>query len=102
MCSCSSAHSPRPGHFPPEQHQAREQWFAQVLKKSASLKCASSKGKCNPRMVKRRHSPYASHDRSRQLNQAADFTPTQLKPLPLSKRGMMLRNRVRRREVKKP
>jgi hypothetical protein len=37
-------------------------------------------------MVKRRNSPYASHDRSLPLNQPKKFHPELLPPLPLTKR----------------
>jgi hypothetical protein len=64
----------------------RERWFTQLLQQAAKLRCVSSRGRTNPRMVKRRHSPYASHDRSRRQSAQKDFTPRLLAPLPLSPR----------------
>jgi hypothetical protein len=61
----------------------RRRWFNDLLKTAASLKCSSSRGRANPRMVKRRNSPYASHDREIPRNLHADFTPQMLKPEPL-------------------
>ena len=64
----------------------RKRWFEQVLRKSASLKCANSRGRTNPCMVKRRNSPYASHGRSQTLNRLKTFHPQMLPPLQLTKR----------------
>ena len=43
-------------------------------------------GTSNPRMVKRRNTPCASHNRTVPLNQHQMFRPTLVPPLPLSKR----------------
>jgi hypothetical protein len=63
-----------------------KRWFAQVLAQAAALLCVSSRGRTNPRMVKRRNSPYASHDRALLLNRSQIFHPELLPPLALSKR----------------
>jgi hypothetical protein len=55
-----------------------------LLAYAGRLRCVSSRGKVNPRMVKRRHSPYPSHVRDQPLNQSANFSPHLLEPLPLS------------------
>ena len=86
LCSCCAAHSPNPGPFPPVHPYLRKRWFDQVLAQAAALICVSSRGRSNPRMVKRRNSPYASHDRARPLNQPQNFHPILLPPLPLTKR----------------
>jgi hypothetical protein len=57
-----------------------------VLAHAAALWCVSSRGKANPRMVKRRNTPYASHNRTVPLNQHQVFHPALVPPLPLSKR----------------
>lgn len=44
-----------------------------------------SRGKLNPRMLKRRNSPFASHDPSLPLNQRMIVKPALLPHLPLSK-----------------
>jgi hypothetical protein len=54
------------------------------LAQAAALRCVCSRGRINPRMVKRRNSAYASHDRNRPLNIKVDFTPQQLQPKPLT------------------
>ena len=56
------------------------------LVQTATLLCVSSRGRTNPRMVKRRNSPYASHDRALLLNRMQIFHPELLPPLALSKR----------------
>ena len=50
------------------------------------LRCTSSRGRMNPRMVKRRNSPYASHDRTRPKPPRDDFWPALRGPMPLSPR----------------
>jgi hypothetical protein len=77
---------PNQGHFPLSRPRLRSRWFAQTLKQAASLRCVSSREKTNPRMVKRRNSPYASHDRSLKLNCTQKFNAHLLPPLPLTKR----------------
>jgi hypothetical protein len=64
----------------------RKRWFVQLLARVAVLLCVSSRGKSNPRMVKRRNSPFASHNRTLSINQSQAFHPVLLQPLPLSKR----------------
>lgn len=39
----------------------RKQWHAHLLREAASLRCVSSRGRFNPRMVKRRQSSFPSH-----------------------------------------
>jgi hypothetical protein len=46
----------------------------------------TSRGKRNPRTLKRRNSPYASHDCTARQNIPADFTPELLPPLPITPR----------------
>jgi hypothetical protein len=67
----------------------RKRWFAQVLEQAASLLCVSSRGRTNPRMVKRRNSPYASHDRALLLNRLQIFHPELLPPLALTRRKLV-------------
>jgi hypothetical protein len=47
----------------------------------------------NPRTLKRRNSPFASHDRTAPQNVASDFTPQLLAPLPISPRKTYGKNR---------
>jgi hypothetical protein len=53
----------------------------QLLAKAAMLLCVSSRGKSYPRMVKRRNSPFASHDRTLEINRQQVFVPVLLSPL---------------------
>jgi len=64
----------------------RKRWFVQLLAHAAALLCVSSRGKANPRMVKRRNTPFASHNRTLAINRSQVFHPILLPPLPLSKR----------------
>jgi len=66
--------------FPPARPRLRKCWFEQVLAKTASLQCASSRGSANPRMVKPRNLPFASHDRSQALDRTQIFRPELLPP----------------------
>ena len=77
---------PQSGAFPPAHPRLHKRWFAQVLEQAAALLCASSRGRTNPRMVKRRNSPYASHDRALPLNRSQIFHPELLPPLALTRR----------------
>jgi len=54
------------------------------LREAGSLRCVSSRGRVNLRMVKRRNSPYASHDRAKPKPPRASFSPAQLEPMPLT------------------
>jgi hypothetical protein len=53
---------------------------------AAALLCVRSRGRTNPRMVKRRNSPYASHNRALPINRAQSSQPTLLPPLALTPR----------------
>lgn len=64
-----------------------KRWFASVLTKSAALRRVSSKGRSNPRMLKRRNSPYASNNRTMPPNQEHSFEPEHLQPLDVRKRS---------------
>ncbi|UUZ70740.1 transposase [Polaromonas sp. P1(28)-8] len=75
---------PRSGAFPPGRPRLRKRWFNDLLHEAATLRCASSRGRANPRMVKRRNSPYASHDPIRLPGTRPETTPHLLKPKPLS------------------
>ena len=59
-------------------------WFSALLACSARHRCVRSRGRHNPRMLKRGHLPYASHDRSRARNVPTNFIPHLLPPLPLT------------------
>ena len=86
MCSYSNEPSPNQGPFPPVRPRLHKRWFAQVLAQAAALLCVSSRGRTNPRRVKRRNSPYASHDRALLLNRSQIFHPELLPPLALTRR----------------
>lgn len=77
---------PRSGAFPPTRPRLRRRWFNELLREASRLRCVSSRGWSKPRMVKRRHSPYASHVRPRPRDQRVDYSPALLDPMPLSKR----------------
>jgi hypothetical protein len=55
-----------------------------LLREAAALRSTSSRGRANPRMVKRRNSPYPSHDPTRLPGTRPDFSPALLGPKPLS------------------
>ena len=86
---------PQSGAFPPVRPRLHKRWFAQVLEQAAALLCVSSRGRTNPRMVIRRNSPYASHDRALPLNRSQIFHPELLPPLALSKRKWVSQARKR-------
>jgi hypothetical protein len=51
-----------------------------LLQASGELKAVRTLEQRRPRMVKRRNSPFESHDRKRAGKTAIDATPTLLKP----------------------
>jgi hypothetical protein len=62
----------------------RRRWFNEVVREAATLRSSSSRGRANPRMVKRRNSPYVSHDPTRLPGTRPDMSPDLLGPKPLS------------------
>jgi hypothetical protein len=62
---------------------------------AAALLCARSRGRTHPRTVKRRNSPYASHNRALKINREQSFLPTLLPPLALTPRKKVLQKRTR-------
>jgi hypothetical protein len=84
--SFSNAHRPNPGLFPPKAPRKRRQWWRELLKESAKLTATRTINKRTPRMVKRRNSPYASHDRTQPKKQTIDCTPHPLPPQPTAAR----------------
>ena len=81
-----AAPSPFSGPFPPARPRLRRRRFNELLREAVTLRSTStsSRGRINPRMVKRRHSPFPSHDPSRLPGKAADFRPTMVAPKPFS------------------
>ena len=75
--------------FPPQQPIRRKRWFEQLLAICARLKATRTTGTRNKRMVKRRNSPYASHDRAAPRHAPMDCTAVMLEALPVTvrKRG---------------
>ena len=86
MLNCCAEHNPSLGPFPPAHPRLRKRWFVQLLAHAAVLLCVSSRGKTNPRMVKRRNTPFASHNRTLKINRRQIFIPVLLPPMPLTKR----------------
>ncbi len=78
-----SGTSPSP---PPAWPRKRKRWFKALLREVARLRCVQGKGLHKPRMLKRRHSPYARHDRKEPSNVNVNFWPQPLGPLPVTKR----------------
>ena len=72
--------------FPPQRPIRYKRWFRQLLEISAKRSATQTIGKQNKRMLKRRSSPYASHDRKAVRHAPMDCTAVMLKPLPLSVR----------------
>lgn len=89
MCSYCAKRSRSPERFPPQQPIRRKRWFEQVLAACARLRATRTTGKRNKRMVKRRNSPYASHDWAAPRHVPMDCTAVMLQPLPVTvrKRG---------------
>ena len=75
--------------FPPQQPIRRKRWFEQLLAVCARLRATRTTGKHNKRMVKRRNSPYASHDRAAPRHVPMDCAVVMLEALPVTvrKRG---------------
>lgn len=60
-----AANCPKPGLFPAEGYAI---WYAALIHCMARAKCISSRGKRNPRVVKRRTSYYPSNKGNEPLN----------------------------------
>ena len=60
--------------------------FNDLLRDAVSLRCVSRRGHVTPRRVKRRNSPYPSHDPSKRPGVRPGFSPALLQPQPLSPR----------------
>ena len=73
---------PRSGAFPPQRPRRRRRWFNELLEASAAKRATRTLHKRSPRMVKRRNSPYASHDRNARTQVPIDCTPAMLGPMP--------------------
>jgi hypothetical protein len=86
MCNCCAGLSPDPGPFPPERPRKRARWFNEILDASVRLRATRTLGKQTPRMVKRRNSPYASHDRSVRIRLDMGCEPKMLGPPELHRR----------------
>ena len=86
MCSCCANHSPSRESFPPQQPIRRRRWFEQLVCVCVRLKATRTSGKRNQRMVKRRNSPYASHDRQAPRHVDMDCTAVMLNPKPVTVR----------------
>lgn len=80
MYTCFAAHSPSPGHFPPARPRRRRRWFNELLEACARIRATRTLNKRSPRMVKRRHSPYATHDRRAPTRVPTDCTPKIIGP----------------------
>jgi len=63
MFTCFDAPNPNPALSPPDRPRKRKRWFAQLLQRASELKCVQSRQRKNPRMVKRRGTAFASHQR---------------------------------------
>lgn len=89
MCSYCAKRSRSLERSPPQQPIRRKRWFEQLLAVCARLRATRTTGKRNKRMVKRRNSPYASHDRTAPRHVPMDCTVVMLEALPVTvrKRG---------------
>jgi hypothetical protein len=76
--NCCDAHSPNPGPFPPERPRRRRRWFRELLQASARTRATRTLNRRSPRMVKRRNSHYAPHDRTAATRIPMDCTPRTL------------------------
>ena len=67
--------------FPPARPRSRRRWFNELVQVSARLRAVRTLGQQAPRMVNRRHSPYASHDRQAPKRRPMQVTPVLLTPM---------------------
>jgi len=78
---------PQSGAFPhPQQPMRRKRWFEQLIAVCIRLKATRTTSKRNKRMVERRNSPYASHDRRAPRHVDMDCTAVMLDPKPVTAR----------------
>jgi hypothetical protein len=61
-------------------------WFIELMDAAARLRATRTLGKQTPRMVKRRNSPYAPHNRSVPIRVDMNCEPMMLDPPPLHSR----------------
>lgn len=64
----------------PERPVLRKRWFTELLAAGAALRATRTLNRRSPRMVKRRNSQYAPHDRQAPTRVPTDFTPTTVAP----------------------
>jgi hypothetical protein len=62
----------------------RKRWLRELLHTSARLRATRTIDKRSPRMVKRRNSVYAAHNRQASIRVPINRTPRQLPPQPIS------------------
>jgi len=80
MSNCCVENNPDPGTFPPERPIRRQRYWTRVLAESAMLRATQTRNRYNPRMVKRRNSRYAPHDRAAKKRVPVDYTPGPVAP----------------------
>jgi len=68
-CACSNGDCRVPALFPPEQRKA---WFDSVLAEIASGRAVRSRGKRNPRGVRRKMTAYHVRKRGDPINQRSE------------------------------
>ena len=71
-CVCSNGACRVPARFPPEQRKA---WFDSVFAEIASGRAIRSRGKRNPRGVRRKMTAYHLRKRGDPINQPCDPVP---------------------------
>ena len=91
-CTFFVNRSPHRGPFPPSRPRLRVRWFRQVLSMLDRCKCVHRAGLQNPRTLKRRNSPYGSHNRRAPRNVPMDITASLLGPLAVPKREIYKKN----------
>jgi hypothetical protein len=62
----------------------RRRWLHELLQASAKLHATRTTDKRSPRMVKRRNSVYAAHNRQAPIRLPTNRTPRRLPPKPIS------------------
>jgi hypothetical protein len=62
----------------------RKRWLRELLHTSARLRATRTIDKRSPRMVKRRNSVYAAHNRHVPIRVSTDRTPLRSPPQPIS------------------
>ena len=85
------------GLSPPGRARKRRRWFNDLLDACRKLRAVRTLGRRNSRMVKRRNSPFKSHDRHLAKHVPADTTPRIIEPPTMHRSQQPMRPHLMRR-----